>query len=686
MRNVKFFAMAVLACVFTFASCQKEAPEDQLSISASQISASAVGEEQVITFVANNAWEMVSSSPWVSVTPDSGAAGEATVTVKIAANDTFEPRQATLTLQAGKKTASWIVKQGFVEVFNASSEIEVNADAHTIAVKVNTNQSFTAVSDVDWVSVVTTKAAPVDNSVVLSVMANPTIETRTATVTVTAADGNVNVYKVKQGPSQSAMSLDSVYDLGASMDPRNYSASCPNFFTEYALNFTSANGSVVICINTDGKSFAGEYEVDAAGNHAPGTFSIKPADKYNAYYTTIVEDGKEIVVIDGSVVITASGTDYTLSAELVDEHELVHSFSAAGTIPTVEVKNVGAASYINYKGTYNTFFGNKQVEYDVTLYPSASPAKDIPWVYNMGFSLLSANGGDNTKIVPGKYVFQEAKTAEGGYTTGTDLYEGSALAANGAYIIKDAADTSYYYADILGGYVEVSNGVEGTMTFDVHLTMKGYDYDANWDVVPVGDQFEYVYKFENVNVDILDSHIEPQPDEDAAFTFAFPQTLYAGMWFGDAYQNGGNVFIMGWSSGVNNVYTVQMVLQTASPWEFVQNFNGKYCSTPIPSGVYTYNATTPSNAEGAAVNTICNITASYKNSYCAVKNSYTGTVAPVTGGTITLTDTAIEFNLTCTSNRDGKEIHYTGGFDTTSQYFRNYSAASYAKYVKWATL
>lgn len=672
--------LAILAAVFTIAACSEETPEDSIEVSSTTIVASAAAQEQTIAFTTNQAWEMTSSADWVTVDPASGEAGDAKVKVSFAANDTYSTRTATLTLKAGTKTTKWNVEQAFVEVFGAATEVLLSADAQVIEVAVTANQAFEAASDVDWITVVATKAAPATKTVTLNVKANSSIEARSGNVTITAADGSVDAVKINQAASENAMALESIAYIGTSMMPYDFESFAPTAFDEYVLTFATAKGKVVLAVNTEENSLPGEYLVDAGADHAENTFSIKPADVYNKYYTTIIEDDAEILVTDGIVNISETDGNLEVSAQLMDAKENVRTYSFSGQAVDVTTDNIGAVASASYYGDYDTHFGSKQKKYSISLYPSAAVKEGDPSFFNIGFNIYADPSFDGTTIPTGKYnlVGSDAATmADLPYLNGLYSYPANSSVFASCYsdyqLVYDEDweewTGEYKNYDQTGGTVEITKGsVEGTYNFDVNITAKEFWYDENWDIV-YGDEVSLSYKFENVNVTLEDNHQEPVEDVDQEFTYAFPQPLYSGRWYGDGYENGGNAFMTGWASGVNGIFSVQLIIQTAEPYVYEKNYANRYCNTPIPAGTYEWAADSPSDAEGKAKNCICNVKSS---SYRTITNGYTGTKAYISGGSVTFADDAVTFNLTATT-ADGKELHYTGTMPSGCSYHQDYS-------------
>ncbi|MBQ0044703.1 MAG: BACON domain-containing protein, partial [Bacteroidales bacterium] len=262
MKNVKFYVLAALA--LAIASCKPVEVEDSLQVSTATISVGAYAEPQTISFTTNTSWKMTSEVDWVTVSPDSGEAGNSTVTVRVADNGTFQERSGKIILTAGNKTTTWTVKQGFVNVFEATAEMNISSEAQTLSILINTNSAFTAESDAEWLTVVATKAAPSEKTVTVNAAANATIEPRTAHLTVTS-DNGASTYAITQAPSDNAMVLEEVRYLGHSIAPYDHEEYVPTSFEEYALVFSTSKGKVVLAVNVEEKGvLTGEYDVDAA--------------------------------------------------------------------------------------------------------------------------------------------------------------------------------------------------------------------------------------------------------------------------------------------------------------------------------------------------------------------------------------------------------------------------------------
>jgi len=701
--KIKLFSMfAVLTAALTLVGCQKEA--DSLEISSAKISATAFGEEQTLSFTTNNDWTIKSDSEWVSVSPESGLAGTASVKVNILSNDTFNTRTATITLTSGTKTSTWKVEQDFVKVFSAASEINIDSKAQALSVKVNTNETFQATSDCDWLTVVSTKAAPSDKTVSLSVKANAGFDARTAVVKVVSASGSNYSFSVNQSASESAAKLESIYYLGNVNNPVYYDGynTVPSQTKEYALVLSTQKGKLVLALNSVNGELAGSYEVDAAADHTAGTFSIKPVEGFAKYYTTIFEGDKEIIVADGLVSVETSDNNIVISAQLSDDKENIYEFTYNGAKAETIAADKGAKGSADYGGDYFTHFAKGQKKYNVSLNPSTFSEEGCPALYSTSFEIYADKSYDGKSLPIGTFTIlpeDECMTiANTPYANGNYSYTDNTSVAYeynygdfdadkyAEHIKKVEEDPDYdysisYYTQYVqkSGTITISKGsAAGCYNFVINAVYVSMSYDADYNPV-YGEDKTYSQTFENVYVPISDNHQEPTEDGDKVFAFANVSSDYSGHWLGDTYKNGSNVFFFGWTN-VIGAYSVSLALQTTKSYEFVKNFNNRFCNTNIPDGTYSWSEKSPNDAEGKALDCLCNTTSA---TWRCITNTYTGTKAYISGGSITFSNGNVSFDLTA-KTADGKEFHYTGGFATKCFYAQDRSAnATYQKNAVW---
>ncbi|MCQ2145591.1 MAG: BACON domain-containing protein [Bacteroidales bacterium] len=676
MKNVKFYVLAALA--LAIASCKPVEVEDSLQVSTATISVGAYAEPQTISFTTNTSWKMTSEVDWVTVSPDSGEAGNSTVTVRVADNGTFQERSGKIILTAGNKTTTWTVKQGFVNVFEATAEMNISSEAQTLSILINTNSAFTAESDAEWLTVVATKAAPSEKTVTVNAAANATIEPRTAHLTVTS-DNGASTYAITQAPSDNAMVLEEVRYLGHSIAPYDHEEYVPTSFEEYALVFSTSKGKVVLAVNVEEKGvLTGEYDVDAAADHSANTFSLNNSGE-DDYYTAICEGEVEIPVADGLITIEEAEGVLTVSAALMDEHENVRTYTFSGEMPEVIVDNYRAEIAVNFDGDYWTHFANGAQQYSITLYPSAPLAEGAYDIYSMSFKIFGDKSCTNAKLPLGSFTFVEGpETVEHYSRNGKNLYPYNSFTGNSIYM-NYRGDYEMDYGDILGGTLSIAEGSEpDRYDITVDFNVKGYWYNEDWDI-EYGDEQAYKYEYKDVKIVISDNHTGAVEDGDDVFVAPTVSANYLGYAAENYYAEGGTAFILYWS-GISNEYMVYLPLHTASEWVFEKNYANRFCSTPVPDGVYAM-AEKPVDAEGKPVDCFAFIDS---KGYRSVTNNYTGTITYIKEGTVTISGngTQIEMDLT-TVKADGSEgYHFTGSFATTVNYLQS-ASATWQNRMKW---
>lgn len=187
----------LLAAVALFAAAC--VPEPFLSLSEGQSSEITIGSNSECATVkinANNAWTAVSSESWITISPSAGEAGEASISVSVAANTSYDQRMATITITSEGLIQTITVKQAQKDAFELrSAEFLIGSDGGTITVPVSANAEYylEVYEDCkDWLSVTKTKAMS-DYSIELSVKKNTRYESRTGRVKVYMANAESTI-------------------------------------------------------------------------------------------------------------------------------------------------------------------------------------------------------------------------------------------------------------------------------------------------------------------------------------------------------------------------------------------------------------------------------------------------------------------------------------------------------------
>ena len=198
-RILLIVSVLVAACAV---SCQKETKvEDAVTIKTDEQVVPVEGGVLSIAINSTVAWTAKASESWVTLSPTSGEAGDATIKASVLKNDTNDSRTATVTITAGTKTATYTILQEQLNALNiATTEYEVPAEGGNVEVKVSANVDYSVIipDAIDWVENISTRGMT-ESTVVLKVAPTPEVEARVANITI--SDGTLSsVIKITQAP------------------------------------------------------------------------------------------------------------------------------------------------------------------------------------------------------------------------------------------------------------------------------------------------------------------------------------------------------------------------------------------------------------------------------------------------------------------------------------------------------
>jgi|GEM_PF-1275589 len=194
-----------------------------LKLSNSDDASWTIGKEEktiAVDFISNLDWTAASSADWITVTPTSGkaATSAAEITLKVAANDTYDDRTGIVTVTSNGKTLGIEIKQsqtnsfaivddndGYYWANQLGGEVDIN-------IKANVDYTYTIDPDASWMSV--TKGL-VASKIALAVAYNDSGTYREAWVAVKVGDES-DTLTVGQGASVWSMKLSSVIDVANS--------------------------------------------------------------------------------------------------------------------------------------------------------------------------------------------------------------------------------------------------------------------------------------------------------------------------------------------------------------------------------------------------------------------------------------------------------------------------------------
>ena len=143
---MKTKALLLLSLCLVMFSCDKETvpkvveTTPSLTLSQADITVSDAGGAKSISFDSNVNWTAKSSESWCTVSPSSGGASIKSLTVNLAANDTYDARSCTVTIMAGSLSKSITITQSDnLGLLVTKDKYELDNAATTIEVEVKAN-------------------------------------------------------------------------------------------------------------------------------------------------------------------------------------------------------------------------------------------------------------------------------------------------------------------------------------------------------------------------------------------------------------------------------------------------------------------------------------------------------------------------------------------------------------------
>lgn len=153
-----------LILVFTGISCSDSENDEPEQVASPKITLDSAKEMTIsdkagqvsIAFTVNKDWTISSSQPWCIPTTQKGGPGKITIPVEVEMNETYDSREATLTIMAGtlKRTVTLIQAQMDAIVL-AKNSYEVAGENSKLVFDVQSNVGFNVEKDVEWIKQVT---------------------------------------------------------------------------------------------------------------------------------------------------------------------------------------------------------------------------------------------------------------------------------------------------------------------------------------------------------------------------------------------------------------------------------------------------------------------------------------------------------------------------------------------------
>ena len=663
-KTFKFFVAAV-AAVMALGCAQEEV--DVLTMGSTEINVSYQGGEQTLAFNTNAAWTIESDQDWVTFDVEEGVAGNAEVVMTVAANTTYEAREAIVTISAGKLFTEYVIKQGFATEFSADMEVNINFKAQVFEIEVNSNLAYKVTLSEGaeaWItSDALSKAAPSKETLSFNVAMN-TGETRTAVIYL-SAEGVSQSVLVTQGPIEPiSMTSVKVTYLGQTQNLYDATTNEYNQFDEYYLEFSNEEGDkLALSVNSvmaDSKTgvAAGVY---AAGStdHKAGTFTIN--DGTAKYYASAVVSGIPMTVIDGSVSVSSS----KLVADVVDESGLSYSFSYSGDLTNLtefEDKSFSANINATFGGAYTTYFTTGAYAWNLEFYVSSKAPGCDAFLRYFTVTFYTDNNVSKTELPVGTFTW-----AEPSYSTEVSYPQGTLVAEPGMMTSCTGNDNGNWDQNRLSLYskenstITISKNEDGTYKFNLGLKIQYYDWEQGY----YGDVYDWNALFDNIEIGAVpQTSVDPAPDADAVFKNVTMGGI-SGYSFGDKFGTNGNLFMLQ-STYINGIYNMTLFLNQDKSYEVNNLPRNGYSTNMFENGTYTFSALP---VEGQKSILPAKYTANYTS---MIQNTYTGTTYTIKGGSVTWNSGEMTVDLVATDGTN--DYKFTGTYVAGFQQIRDYSA------------
>ncbi|MCP3693720.1 MAG: BACON domain-containing protein, partial [Planctomycetaceae bacterium] len=151
----------------------------------------ATGSNGTFTVSSSTSWNWSDNASWLTSNEATTQSGNQIFSYSVAANTTTQPRSATITITAGNITRSHTVTQEGVQVTLALSPTARNfaADGGNFTLNVTSNASWSWSDNATWLTSSERTTQDGNQSFSYSLAANPSTQSRSATITFTA--GNI---------------------------------------------------------------------------------------------------------------------------------------------------------------------------------------------------------------------------------------------------------------------------------------------------------------------------------------------------------------------------------------------------------------------------------------------------------------------------------------------------------------
>ena len=218
-KIIKFLFPALLICCWGCSSDSKEeiipTPEPEntkIEITSNQPVMEQTGGTATVSFTTNAAWtaSVSATTTWITVSPASGGKGTHTLTVTTVENDTYDERNASVTIKAGNVSKNFTVTQKQKNALTVTSnkvELEAEGGEFSIEVKANVDVSYKIEEAAkEWIMESKSRGLST-TTLMFKSKNNESEETRQATITLKGGDNLTETVTVYQAGKEKEILL-----------------------------------------------------------------------------------------------------------------------------------------------------------------------------------------------------------------------------------------------------------------------------------------------------------------------------------------------------------------------------------------------------------------------------------------------------------------------------------------------
>lgn len=231
----RMFLVSLLSCIVIggFAGCSSDEEPEEYQITFPQTEVptpvfSTNGGNEKVSFTATSDWHVSVSATradsWCSVYPTSGKAGSTAITITTQPNDTYDDREATITLVCGtERTELKVLQKQKNALTTTKSRFEVAANGGEVEIEVNANITFECTVDADassWITPIEEKQSTrgmVTTKKRFAVAANPDMKSREGKIIVKSGELKEEITVSQEAAKPIVIGDTQEVDLGLSV-------------------------------------------------------------------------------------------------------------------------------------------------------------------------------------------------------------------------------------------------------------------------------------------------------------------------------------------------------------------------------------------------------------------------------------------------------------------------------------